>query len=329
MGNYVILNFEDPIGQYLGPLQATTAGIRVKKPAMSGHQVSVYDCVELLDKYVGNVGGGVSAHELTALTHACQASDRIYVVMHGDPRQAQFGFASGNRQLCRYDAFAAFIHRLIPKRNGRYTISMIMCYGGRSATWQHALVDHQEKIPPQYLATSFAYLVFKEICTTRSLRLTARTGRVNHDPQGRTAVEEDMALDEFFADDEYSRDITANRPAKLAVVMLAKQQYLLGGGTEQGWTLMWNKHLTDENAVAVGPEEALIKPYHAWLTHDKKIVGDAYLNAFQAAGAMERTKYGKLVYTFNHGKLKIVNRYGNPHNKKMKANTVLYSGPLL
>jgi hypothetical protein len=92
---------------------------------------------------------------------------------------------------------------------------------------------------------------------------------------------------------------------------------------------MVDKHRLNPNAVAVGPNEALIKPYVAWLYHGKQATVDAYDNAWMLAGNIERSKYGKLVYTYLGGKLKIVNKYGNPHEKKIKPGYVLYKGPLL
>jgi len=55
----------------------------------------------------------------------------------------------------------------------------------------------------------------------------------------------------------------------------------------------------------------------------------AQRTAWMQAGNIERAKYGKLVYTYVGGKLKVVNKYGNPHNTKIKPGYVLHSGPLL
>jgi len=329
MPGYVILNFEDPIGNYSGALQASISGIGVKGN-VKGHQVQTFDCVELIRRYITGQPTPITAQDLTALDAACASADKIYVVIHGDPRRGTVGLTTDMRQLCTAAQLAVFLLRIIPVRPVQYTISMIMCYGARSATWQHALVDHQGKIPAQELATSFAYKVFKEICTLRNVRLTARTGRVNHNAQsGVVYVEEDLAIDEYIAMDDYNKDIIANRAQREAPVDAAKTQFLLNGGNLQQWTAMVDRHRLNPNAPAVGPQEAVIKPYVAWLYHGKQATVDAYDAAWGQAGNMERAKYGKLVYTYTGGKLKVENKYGNPHEKKIKAGYVLYSGPLL
>lgn len=329
MPGYVLLNFEDPIGNYSGALQSSVAGIGVKAN-VKGHQVQTFDCVELITRYITGQPTPITAPDLTALQVACVGADKIYVVIHGDPRRGTVGLTTNMQQLCTAAQLAVFMLRIVPARQAQYTISMIMCYGARSATWQHALVDHQGKMPAQVLSTSFAYQLFKEICTLRDIRLTARTGRVNHNAQsGVVYVEEDMAIDEYIATDEYNKDIIANRAQRQAPVDAAKTQFLLNGGNDQQWTAMFDKHRLNANAPAVGPQEMVIKPFVAWLYHGKQATVDAYDAAWMQAGNIERAKYGKLVYTYTGGKLKVVNKYGNPHDKKIKAGYVLYSGPLL
>jgi hypothetical protein len=235
MPGYVLLNFEDPIGQYGGALQSSIAGIGVKGN-VKGHAVQTFDCVELIRRYITGLPAPITAQDLTALDLACFSADKIYVVIHGDPRRGAVGLTTDMQQLCTAAQLAVFLLRIVPVRQAQYTISMIMCYGARSATWQHALADHQGRMSPQILATSFAYRLFKEICTLRNVRLTARTGRVNHNPgTGVVNVEEDMAIDEYIDMDEYNKDIIANKPMHEGPVNAAKLQfYRVAGTTSSG-----------------------------------------------------------------------------------------------
>lgn len=328
MPNLVLLNFEDTIGNYSGALQATVTGT-TNKANVKGNQLQIFDCVELMRRYVHGLNNPLTANDFQPLSAACFASDKIYVVIHGDPRRG-VGLTTNMQQLCTAAQLAMFMLRIMPGRGQQYVISLIMCYGARSQVWQHSRVDHQGEIKAKHLQTSFAYKLFRDICPLRNLRLTARTGRVNHNNQGVLSVEEDMTIDAYIAEDEHTKDKAANNQARLAAVNVIKTAYLQNGGTQLQWNAWWTKHFQNAHAFAWSAEERAIKSYLGWLTHKSNKLAQKHIDSIQDAGGLqERSKYGKLVYTYGGGQLQVVNKYGNPHDHSVPAGHVIYNGPLL
>lgn len=338
MPRYVLLNFEDadpnagpgPVTGIKGKHVPTYAGAgaaaagtakvyqnrAIAKSSEHGRKrVVFYPCQEILQR---NQAGQLAKTDLENIRKDCMSAKTIAFIIHGEPEETEHGFGTDGSQLCTWRELGNLARLLLPQGHS-YNIALIMCYGARS---QNARLDHRGQIPDTDLKTSFAYKFFRRICVKRQVRMTARTGAVSNDMDVNHMVETEEQV--FLALDTAAAKVTRNtnkdsmeaekkelqKKLKLDDEKFQQQfgPYLLKY-VDFPHTVPKRKDKLDEFASRY----VLFTPYfqrHLANKYDPDALGN-------------RAKYGKLVYTYTGGRLKILARYSKT------GNDVLYDGKLL
>jgi hypothetical protein len=351
MAIYVVLNFEDRyLSQMRGAADSTVLALKkryeqlkqnkgVVKLFVGKNSVIEHRCVETKGPTTGFTADPARIAQIRA---DCGRAEKIYVVAHGDPRTTDLCYTNdpngiGVIQLADYNALAAFLKMVVPPKKSMIRIALVMCYGARCAHYQKAQVDHMGMIPANELSTSFAYRLFKDLAQARILKLTAVTGKIQHDAtSGWGLVEHEDLIDENMEFAEAARAQTVSKGPLI-------QQYnslLQNGNSVTSINTEVTKYRNNPGLVANTPLQQYAKDLVNWENTGGNAIKARVANAQQAkrtagdnlqlAGQTENMhKYGKFIYTYKSGVLKIVSKYGKPNDPVMVPMTVLYQGALL
>jgi hypothetical protein len=310
MSKYAILNFEDKIGETnKGAADSTIKALKhryestkqikgVKALFQGKHSVNEYRCVTDTPA----IQFTTDATTLQGIKAACAAAEKIYLIMHGDPRTTDTCYtnavgAVGVIALATSLQLATFLSALLPKKDG-LRIALVMCYGARCKDYRSANVNHQGAIDIGNLKTSFAYrLLYELVQQGYSPALSAVTGKIQHDhTSGRALVEKEELIDINMELAESMRAYT--QAAKLHD----------GGGAEY---------------KKAGPGKVQFDQIST-LQDQRKVL------RAQVGGGDESNKYGKLVYKYKGTTLAVANKYGGGTGAgSVGPGTIIYSGPLV
>lgn len=333
MSYYTILNFEDSDPHHVaGTVHGSTdprdvgAGAaaegtaliykrraKAKSKIFDKKTMKFYACRELID---ADRTGHLTMDQLNDIRTDVLKSKTVAFVIHGKPTDTDSGFATDGGQVATWAELGRLALMLLPKRSQRYNITLIMCYGGRS---ENAELDHEGLIPANDLRTSFAYKFFRKLCIARDVKMTAFTGAVSNDAALSHTVEREG--DVLIAINK-SR-VMQKRLAKKAAKDLAKTQLINSGAiTAQDFDQLVFAFANNPNRVPVNAVETFAKKYvkySAYAFRQLEVIHGG-------RGRGNAAQYGKLVYHFEGGLLRIIARYATGHHGD---NEELYSGPLL
>lgn len=321
MSNYVVVNLADRSG--MGAISSLHHGIS-EKQSISGlsslfksNSIDLVDAFPLLDadllKQLPRTDPA-----LQVLRKKCLESKKIYLATHGLPTDVDHAFAksTGGAPLCTVDQFAKFVLLMLPERDKVYNLALVMCYGGRTLNYRAANLDHQGNIPIADLRTSFAYKLYSRIAQARNVRMTARTGAVAFDSKtGVSSVEDELSIDARVDKEAFLRQ------GHIVPTVTAFKSARANAASQGGPALMQFDQLKtafekDPNKKATNPVETVLKNYADMMRTKQQYVDIMEANA-------DKTKYGKLVYTFIGGQLSIISKYANNG-----GSLSLYNGPM-
>jgi hypothetical protein len=325
MGRYIVLNFEDKItDKGVGASDSTVKGltqryeVRKAPKGISGafaskNTVTEHRCVDAGPP----IGFSQDAARIADIKTACSGAEKIYLVMHGDPRTTNVCYTNavpstaGVVQLATASQLAAFLAKVLGGKQ-ELRLALVMCYGARCRTYQSAMVNHQGMIPQAELVTSFAYKLFHALHGQGiKNRLSAVTGKISHDSKtGAAMVEVEEMIDLNM---EFSEAKTAKLASMKATVGEPKAQDKQDAAYKENYKT-WT---TSAGGAAV------IQRFNT--AQQALKAGQAKLPK-GSDGTMH--KYGKLEYRLKGDKLTIATKYGDS-TTGLKPGTVLYSGPLL
>ncbi len=332
MAHYVILNFEDAdpassagaitksnLARPTGIGGAAEGTLRIyrnrasrKSKFLRKKEAVYYSCQELINR---DATGNLSRDDVDQIRKDCSSAKTISIIIHGKPDDVDNGFSTSGQQVATWSQLAKLAKFLFPAGNKIYNIALIMCYGGRS---ENADLDHRGQIPISELRSSFAYKFFRSLCNARNIKMSARTGAVANDADVNHTVETE---EQVFSVLESQRTMAKRNINKSA--MDAQKNQIVGNSPS-------DKKKFDETLVkfanfpSLSPNnqyEQFAKDYVIYSSYVKMFVK----NQFPDNLLGERTKYGKLVYEYTSGVLKIISRYDSGNG----ANYILYQGPLI
>ena len=361
MAKYVVLNLEDKYQSTArGAADSTVLALRKKyeqnkqrtglsKMFLGKNSLVEHRCVE---DNSGVIGFTTDVNRLQLIRTDCDNAEKIYVVAHGDPRTTNVCYTNdpngvGVVQLATFTQLGTFLKSIILARKETIRIALVMCYGARCRQYKRAQVDHMGMIGSADLATSFAYQLYKELAQTRNVKMTAVTGKIQHDStSGRSMVEVEEMIDENMDFAEAARAQTQSKGPLLAQL----QQLHSSGVQDRDIKAKEAYYRLNPAAAANTPVEQYAKALVAWESGTwtdaggQNWTGTQLMQRVQQAQQAKRTavqdlrqnsmeemmpKYGKFIYTYKSAVLTIVSRYGKPGDPHVKPMTVLYQGPLL
>jgi hypothetical protein len=343
MATYVVLNFEDkdpnfvqgtPMqadltnaptgigGSARGTLEVIHRKVRAKKSMVKKNKVLYYACQDLMD---ADLAGTLTETEVEEIRDNIAEADKIIIIIHGMPTDTDAGFTNvdlnGVRKLCTWDELGHLALLLFPKRSKTYNISLVMCYGARSENYR---LDHMGNISPEDLKSSFAYKFFRSICNFRNVRMSARTGAVSNDGRLHNIVETEARVREVIDESEIKQAATN----KLPELRRKRDELLADGVSREQWNDALREYSTNPDAPANTKLEKVAKKYAYYTSVGLQQVHAQYEDEIRQVG-VQLAKYGKLIYVYRNGELRIINRYGNPADPTIGENYELYRGPLL
>jgi hypothetical protein len=350
MALYVVLNFEDQYQSTArGAADSTVLALTKRyeqdkqnrgltKLFLGKNSLVEHRCVEL---NAGLMAFTTDNTRISQIRNDCSMAEKIYVVVHGDPRTTDVCYTNdpngvGVVRLADYAGLAAFLKTVIPVRKAQIRVALVMCYGARCARYQRAQVDHMGMMASNDLSTSFAYRLFKELAQVRGVKMTAVTGKIQHDStSGRALVEHESMIDENMEFSEAAKAQTVSKGP-----LIAQYNALLGGNPVAQINAEVAKYRANPGLVAVTPLEHYAKDLVTWensggnavkaRVDGARIAKQTALTALNQAGQeQEMHKYGKFIYTYKGGILQIVSKYGKPNDAVMVPMKVLYQGVLL
>jgi hypothetical protein len=328
MSRYIVLNFEDKITDtHKGASDSTILGLKaryevIKNPKgigsafMGKNEVTEHRCVD--------AGPPIrftdDATRVGTIRSACSGAEKIYLVMHGDPRTTDMCYTNavpstaGVVQLASAAQLSAFLAKVLLGRKQECRLALVMCYGARCRNYLSANVNHQGMIPQADLVTSFAYRLFYALVHDHSIkaRLSAVTGKISHDSKtGGAMVEVEEMIDLNM---EFSEASSAKIASMREVVGEPKPLNQQDATYKDNYAA-WSKSPAGSAATlrVKTAQEA------------RRALTDS-LPKEKAYGSMH--KYGKIEYRLKGSKLTIASKYGDSAGG-LKAGTVLYSGELL
>lgn len=335
MPYYVMLNFEDAdptagpglataikgrnvpnIGTIGGAAAGTTKIYHNRALAKSKwhnkKEVVYYPCQEILQRDIAKT---LDRNDLANIRRDCESAKTIAFIIHGTPTDTDRGFSTAGGALCTWKDLGRLALLLLPDTRD-YSIALVMCYAARS---QEADLDHTGQISPNQLRTSFAYKFYRSVCQLRRIRMTARTGAVSNDAGINHTVETEEQVFLLLEKQQAMGKRTLNKVA----MDLQKTNLLNSKGLNaQQFDAELQKFLNNPSRVPVGEVETFAKNY---IIYTPYMAG--YIQAqFDQAKLGNRSKYGKLVYTYTNGVLDIIARYATDAHAE---NYSLYRGPLL
>ncbi|MDE3187954.1 MAG: hypothetical protein KGM96_10590 [Acidobacteriota bacterium] len=335
MAYYVMLNFEDADPNAAPGLVAGIKGKDVPKAGTIGSaaagttkiyanralgkstfwkkkEVVYYPCQEILDR---DIKGTLDRADLAKIRRDCQTAKTVGFVIHGTPSDTEHGFSTSGGIVCTWKQLGRLALLLLPDGQ-EYNVALIMCYAARS---QQADLDHNGQIPVNELKTSFAYKFFRSICVYRNIRMSARTGAVSNDNHLSHTVETE---EQVFLALEKQQGMQLRNLNKATMDTQKTNLLKRKGLSAPDFDLELQKFLNNPNRVPHGEVETFAKQYMIYTPYMMGFIQ----NKFDQAKLGNRSKYGKLIYTFSGGVLEIIARYDTDSHG---ANYSLYRGALL
>lgn len=329
MKYYTILNFEDSnpglvTGKLKGGSNLTklgagasatgTAQIYANREVSYGKAKMVfYPCQELVAE---DAAGTLTKDKLKDVRKHIEKSRTVVFVLHGTPDDTDQGFSTSGHAVCTYKQLGRLAKLLLPTRDETYRISLIMCYGARSA---NVRLDHDGMIPPGQLASSFAYKFFRELCGARDIRMVAWTGAVSNDGALKHTCENEEQV--LYVDKK--REVAQLQASSQKQDMENEKAALLKkknmSNNDFGNVLL--KFANNPNAAATNSVERFALRYVPYSSMRANWMMNLFPNRAQT------DSYGKLIYEFAGGQLAIINRYGATGG--VAVNTELYRGALI
>ena len=166
--------------------------------------------------------------------------------------------------------------------------------------------------------------------------MTAVTGKIQHETtQGCALVEHEDMIDENM---EFSEAARAQTQSKGDLV--GRYKTLLNTNTASAINAEVKRFREHPGTIAITPLQQYAQDMVNWenadgnaimaRVKDAKAAKDAAAQNLISAGQnTDMRKYGKFMYTYKSGTLKIVSKYGKMNDPVMLPMTVLYQGPLL
>lgn len=310
MGHYLVINLADRDG--MGAISSLHNGVTAKR-TRSGisallkgqNQTHRVDAFDMFDDFVA---GNLTRHDnrLQALRAECLRSKKIYLATHGTPTDVDHAFANaaGGQPLATHQQLAQFMLMAMPDRPNPYNLALVMCYGARTLSYLSTQVDHQGHIDIADLRTSFAYKFYRGLVFGRKVRMTARTGAVAFDNNtGVSQVEPELAIDARIAKEQFLRQPHV-QPAMNAWRQQRNQAAQGGNATYDAFQQLNQQFQNNPFRAAQNAQQQAVKDYQDIMRTKQQYVDIMDANT-------DRTKYGKLVYTYQAGQLTIVNKYAN------------------
>lgn len=308
MSNYIILNFEDKIGSaHVGAADSTVKALTlryettkqnkgIRATFLGRNTVNEHRCVTSAPV----VGFTTDGPTLQGIRQACQSAEKIYLVLHGDPRTTDTAYtnaigAMGVLPLCSSLQLATFLGGVLPHKD-KQRIALVMCYGARCKDYRSSNVNHMGAMKIGDLKTSFAYRLTYELAQAGYRQtVSAVTGKIQHDStSGRALVEREELIDVNMELAETMRQFTQDaRP--------------FGGGAE-----------FKKTATGKAQFDSL-----------KTLQGQRGDIRGQLGGGDESNKYGKLVFKVKGATITIFNKYGGQGANSVAPATILYKGQLV
>lgn len=328
MSSYVVLNFEDKITDtQKGAADSTILGLKsryevhkqpkgIGKIFMSRNAVHEHRCVDAGPP----IAFTTDAVRLATIRAACSGAEKVYLVMHGDPRTTDVCYTNGVPstagvvQLATAQQLAAFLAPLLVGGSKARRLALVMCYGARCRDYMSANVNHQGMIPQADLVTSFAYRLFYALVHDHNVRasLSAVTGKISHDSQTGGAmveVEEMIDLNMEFSEAN-SAKLTSMRAAVGELKPLNEQDAAYKANFDAWKTSPGGAATSQRVQTAQAAKKATL----------------AGLPMQKSSGAMH--KYGKIEYRVKGATLSIRSKHGDGATG-LAAGTALYTGALL
>ena len=310
MSHYLVINLADRDG--MGAISKLHDGVGNKRSRsglsklIKGQNITErVDAFDMLDDFVA---GTLARNDprLQALRTQCARSKKIYLATHGTPTDVDHAFANaaGGNALCTVQQLGDFMLMAMPDRQSEYNLALVMCYGARTLNFRATNLDHQGMIPVHDLRTSFAYKFFRRLIAGRKVRMTARTGAVAFDADtGISTVEQEVSVDARIDKEAFLRQAHI-LPATNANRARMHQAAQGGNASYDRFQQMSQGYRQHPGRAAVTDEQRDIKAYQDIMRQKQ-----AYIDIMEAN--TDRTKYGKLVYSYRSGTLKVINKYGN------------------
>jgi len=324
MANIVVFDLADREGGT--PVDKTVNMLQQKFPQRSGlkkilgqNTVQRFSLFDLLANF--HEAGAVPGANLAPVKQACTTATKIFLCIHGKHNDTDKGFASltmggGVKDLTTWQELANFMLLLMPTRDEVYNLALVMCYGARTENFR---LDNQGDLPANELKTSFAYKFYSRLCQPRTIRMTARTGAVQFDTHsGHSMVETEEAVNARADQEEYLREQEAAGVFDNIKAMKTRMTTIEGGRTAESvqlWMDLENRYKQNPDAPAANADEQTMKTYRQVVRRKEEF-------RLIMEGNPDRSKYGKLVYTYVKNTLSI-------HCKYPKPGHILYRGPLI
>jgi hypothetical protein len=329
MSYYTILNFEDanPTGGAgkikggkdlvklgAGAAAKGTAEIYGRREKQLGKAKMVFfPCQELIAR---DANGTLTKDDVKDIRKHIENSKTVVFILHGKPDDTDQGFSTTGGVVCTFKQLGRLAKLLMPARDDIYHVSLIMCYGARSA---NVRLNHDGMIPRDQLASSFAYKFFRELCGARNVRMVAWTGAVSNDGALKHTCENEEQVLYVDKKQEVAALQASPQKAQIEQEKTALLQRLNMSNNDFGNVLL--KFMNNPNAAAVNDVERFAIRYLPYSSMRAGWMMNLYPNRNQTSD------YGKLIYEFNGAQLVITNRYGATGG--VAVNTELYRGGLI
>lgn len=253
------------------------------------------------------------ARERLAITMLCGAADKIMLGVHGRYDDTEKGFAGmgwGQETgvIGRYKEFAKLTAQFLSPGKS-HKLALIVCYGARSENFKK---DHEGKLSAQDIRSSFAFKFYKELmkCSKADITMTARTGAVGFDNQGRSIVQTEAAVKAEIADREMQL-LKRTHEVNDAYQRLDQACKTI---QELETLQQLGQDLVTGRVQPTNAKERVILEY-------MQIKGKAA--NYTIAKEQKKKKYGKFIYTTRKGKIEVFRKYDSSGTKVMEQ---LYSG---
>jgi hypothetical protein len=255
-----------------------------------------------------------SAEERRRIVELCSTSSKIMLGVHGKYDDTVHGYAGmgwerGEGVVGTYEEFARLICEFLSPGK-TYHLALIVCFGARSSNF---LTNHDGKLSKHDIQSSFAYRFFKVLCqnTHATVKMTARTGEVSFDPAtGRSMVQTEAAVVAQVSNDDLQENLETLR---------VKEEYdrIMGRADKQGMKDLRQLefHMADKTSVPRNHEEDIFKKFAEI---------KAAANRLATERDEEKPKYGKFVYSYADGVVKVCRKYESGR----KVMSILYEGPI-
>ena len=335
MAYYVMLNFEDadpnagtgaaarlklkhlPTSNAVGSAASGTARIYgnralARSTVFKKRQVVFYPCQEIL---LRDENKTLDRTDVDNIRRDCEEAKTIGIIIHGAPSDTDHGFSTAGASVCTWKDLGRLMLLLLPDTRD-YNVALIMCYAARS---DDSSLNHDGHIPASELKTSFAYKFFRNICRLRRIKMTAWTGAVSNDADINHTVETEEQVMMVL---QKQQSMSLRNQNKTTMEQARDLLLLKHTLTVNAFDKVVQQYAMSPNLPTKGEVEDFAKQFVIYSPY----VSHFITNSFDSQKLGNKSKYGKLVYTFNGGVLEIIARY---QTSVHGANYSLYSGPLL